>query len=92
MKYLIISIVFMFAMVAYGFYDDVVIKDALTGSELTKCSGVSCEPTTSGILNGFSYGDSYNGLSVMPAINHIDGTKTECLGMFCERKSSDSLW
>ncbi len=66
--------------------DTVVIKDEV-GIEQTRCSGMSCKATISGILNGYSDFDTNWGSSIMPDIHHIDGSRTECIGMFCERKS-----
>ena len=76
---------------AFGYYDGIVIKDSF-GIEKTRCSGNSCNPTISGVMDGYSSFDRYNGSSVMPTIEHNDGTKTECLGMFCERKKDSDSW
>ena len=89
-KYFILLVFLFFIYQSFGYFNDdtVVIKDSF-GIEQTICSGFSCEPTMSGIINGYSSFDRYNGSSIMPRIDHIDGSETECIGMFCERKKND---
>ena len=73
-------------MKSFGFSNTVVIED-MFGNKMTECSGFSCDATVSGSLNGYSDFDSFNGSTIMPEIDHLDGSKTECLGMFCERSN-----
>ena len=84
MKYLMALGLIFASYEAFGL-DTVIIKD-LFGNKLTECSGLSCNPTFQGQMEGFSMFDTNWGNSSLPRIEHIDGTETECIGVFCERK------
>lgn len=64
-----ILLIFLFQSFGYFNNDTIVIKDSL-GIEQTICFGFSCEPTMSGIVNGYSSFDRYNGSSIIPRIDH----------------------
>ena len=88
LRYIIFLCFFFFEFQSFGFSNDgIVIKDEF-GIEQTRCSGFSCEPTVSGIMNGYSPFDQYNGSRIIPRIDHVDGSETECNGIFCERSDN----
>ncbi|MDE0119140.1 MAG: hypothetical protein OXM55_03930 [Bdellovibrionales bacterium] len=89
MKYLIAFGLILSCYGAFGYSDTVVIKD-MFGNKLTECSGLLCRPTFQGQMEGFSRFDKNWGGALLPRIEHNDGTETECIGMFCERKKKDN--
>ena len=85
---IIIALLLLISFNSYGFYSDTVVIEDMFGNKLTKCSGLNCKATFQGTLKGFSDSDINWGGSVLPQIDHLDGTQTECLGFSCERKKT----
>ena len=83
----IFAIFLLISFNSYGFYSDNVIIEDMFGNKLTECSGLNCSATFQGQLQGFTDFDTNWGGSILPKIDHLDGTQTECLGLFCERKN-----